>query len=151
MKLMRLYLDVCCFNRPFDDQAQTRIRLETESKLVLQDLVRTGKHALVWSYIMDFEVANNPFEERIRHILEWRKLASEVIHECDAVLEVAKCLVSDGVSAYDALHVGCAVAGRCDVFVSTDDRLLRKVERTGLIEARTPGPALAFAEKWYEN
>ena len=78
---MRLYLDVCCFNRPFDDQAQTRIRLETESKLVLQDLVRTGRHALVWSYIMDFEVANNPFEERIRHILEWRKLASEVIHE----------------------------------------------------------------------
>ncbi|WP_345792957.1 PIN domain protein [Thauera sp. JM12B12] len=148
---MRLYLDVCCFNRPFDDQAQTRIRLETESKLVLQDLVRAGKHALVWSYIMDFEVANNPFEERIRHILEWRTLAAEVIHESGEVLEVAQRLVADGASAYDALHVGCAVAGKCDVFVSTDDRLLRKVERTRLLEALTPGPALAFVEKWYEN
>ncbi|WP_418648223.1 hypothetical protein ACNQFN_05640 [Thauera butanivorans] len=33
---MKIYLDVCCSNRPFDDQSQTRIRLETEAKLVLQ-------------------------------------------------------------------------------------------------------------------
>jgi predicted nucleic acid-binding protein len=107
---------------------------------VLQDEFRLG-----------FEVSNNPFEERINHILEWRTLASSVIHESDAVLEIAERLGSDGASAYDALHVGCAVAAGCDVFVSTDDRLLRKIERAGLIRGLTPGPALAFVEKWYEN
>lgn len=30
---LRLYLDLCCFNRPYDDQSQTRIRLETEVNL----------------------------------------------------------------------------------------------------------------------
>ncbi len=32
---MRLYLDLCCFNRPYDDQTQTRIRLETEAKILI--------------------------------------------------------------------------------------------------------------------
>jgi len=25
---MKIYLDVCCLNRPFDDQVQDRVRLE---------------------------------------------------------------------------------------------------------------------------
>ena len=28
---MRVYLDNCCYNRPFDEQSQLRIRLETEA------------------------------------------------------------------------------------------------------------------------
>ena len=39
--MIRLYLDLCCFNRPFDDQSQTRVRLETEAKLALQEHVRS--------------------------------------------------------------------------------------------------------------
>lgn len=37
---MRLYLDLCCFNRPYDDQTQTRIRLETEAKILIQENVK---------------------------------------------------------------------------------------------------------------
>jgi predicted nucleic acid-binding protein len=33
---MRLYLDNCCFNRPFDNQEQLKIKLETEAKLFIQ-------------------------------------------------------------------------------------------------------------------
>lgn len=29
---MRVYLDNCCFNRPFDDQRQVRVRLGAEAK-----------------------------------------------------------------------------------------------------------------------
>jgi len=46
---MRIYLDNCCFNRPFDDQAQVRVLLETEAKLVVQDRIRSGNIQLVWS------------------------------------------------------------------------------------------------------
>lgn len=28
---MRVYLDNCCYNRPYDDQSQMRIHLETDS------------------------------------------------------------------------------------------------------------------------
>jgi len=60
---MRLYLDLCCFNRPFDDQSQTRVRVETDAKLELQAHVSTGKVELIWSYVLDYENAQHPFFE----------------------------------------------------------------------------------------
>ena len=39
---MRVYLDNCCYNRPFDDQTQPSVRLETEAKLLVQSLMRSG-------------------------------------------------------------------------------------------------------------
>jgi len=32
---MRIYMDVCCLTRPFDDQSQERIKLESESVLMI--------------------------------------------------------------------------------------------------------------------
>ena len=61
---MRVYLDNCCFNRPFDDQRQTRVRLEAEAKLCIQEHIREGTLELAWSYILDFENTANPFKER---------------------------------------------------------------------------------------
>jgi hypothetical protein len=40
---MRLYLDNCCFNRPFDDQTQRKIALESEAKLYVQDEIKILK------------------------------------------------------------------------------------------------------------
>jgi len=37
---MRIYLDNCCYNRPFDDQNQLSVRLETEAKLAIQYMMR---------------------------------------------------------------------------------------------------------------
>jgi hypothetical protein len=51
---MRIYMDNCCFNRPFDSQSQVRIRLETEAKLRIQERIAMGEIELVWSYILDF-------------------------------------------------------------------------------------------------
>jgi hypothetical protein len=32
---MRIYVDMCCLKRPFDDQSQPRIRLDSEAVLAL--------------------------------------------------------------------------------------------------------------------
>lgn len=39
---MRIYLDNCCFNRPYDDQSQFKIRIESEAKLAIQEKVKMG-------------------------------------------------------------------------------------------------------------
>lgn len=65
---MRIYLDNCCFNRPFDDQSQIRIMLEAEAKLRIQDDILGKKFELVWSYILEAENTANPFEERRKAI-----------------------------------------------------------------------------------
>jgi hypothetical protein len=50
--VMRLYLDNCAFNRPFDDQGHIRVRLEAEAKLYIQERIQEGKAELAWSYIL---------------------------------------------------------------------------------------------------
>lgn len=50
---MLIYLDNCSFNRPFDDQSQIRIRIETEAKLYIQENIVSGKLQLCWSYILE--------------------------------------------------------------------------------------------------
>jgi len=72
---MKIYLDNCCFNRPFDDQSRLRIKLESEAKLKIQEDIRAGIFGLVWSYILDYENSRNPFYERREQISKWRNYA----------------------------------------------------------------------------
>ena len=46
---MRIYLDVCCLNRPFDDQRQDRIHLESEAVLTILKHIESGKWKLISS------------------------------------------------------------------------------------------------------
>ena len=46
---MRIYLDNCCYNRPFDNQGDLRVRLETVAKLAVQFMMATGVVEYVWS------------------------------------------------------------------------------------------------------
>ncbi|MDF1554517.1 MAG: hypothetical protein P1P84_15710 [Deferrisomatales bacterium] len=88
---MNIYLDNCCFNRPFDDPSQIRIRLEAEAKLYLQRLVTEGRLDLVWSYVLAYENRANPFEERRRVIETWEKRAVADQEETPQVVALAGC------------------------------------------------------------
>lgn len=61
---MRIYLDVCCFNRPFDDQTQDRIHLESETVRAILNRCQSGEWKLVGSEIVDFEISKIPDDDR---------------------------------------------------------------------------------------
>lgn len=126
------------FNRPFDNQTSLRVRLETEAKLYVQEKIKLGDLALVWSYILDFENSQNPFEERKQAITKWQNLASLDIDETVTLLVNAQFFVSSGVKPKDALHVACAIEGQADYFLSTDDKLLKKLVTLNRITAMNP-------------
>ena len=148
---MLIYLDMCCFNRPFDDQSQTRIRFETEAKLELQERVRNKELRLVWSYVLDYENSYNPFAERLASILIWRSLAEVRIRETEAILDRGRSLMQLGIKPFDALHVACAINANADLFITTDDALLRKLRGYPDMKALPPGDALSQVGHWYEN
>ena len=148
---MKIYLDMCCFNRPYDDQTQSRIRIETEAKIVIQQKLKDREHELLWSSILDFECSNNPFQEHQIAILNWRTIASTVIMIDDSIIARATNLMKMGVGKYDAFHVACSIAGGAELFVTTDDRLLKYLRVVDDTLALLPQNALAYIEKWYEN
>ena len=59
---VRIYLDNCCYNRPYDDQSQTRINEEAKAKLFVQEQIREGAFELVTSYMLLYENSRNRFE-----------------------------------------------------------------------------------------
>lgn len=69
--ILKIYLDSCCYDRPYDDQTQLRISLKTEAKLYIQDLVKRKKVNLVTSYVFWYENSQNPSEIRKMSINEF--------------------------------------------------------------------------------
>jgi hypothetical protein len=123
---MLIYLDNCCFNRPFDDQRSWRVRLEAEAKLRIQELMRQGEIAFAWSFMLDFENLANPFRDRREMIVGWKAAASLDLRWAESVVEKAKEFAGRGLGSADALHLACAIAAGCSHFLTTDRRILSK-------------------------
>ena len=68
---MRIYLDMCCYNRPYDDQDQMSVALESQAKLHIQNEIQAGKYDLIGSYVLDYEVSRNPFDMRRNAIISF--------------------------------------------------------------------------------
>jgi predicted nucleic acid-binding protein len=145
---MKIYLDNCCFNRPFDDQSQIRIKLEAEAKLKIQSDIQDSKFELVWSYILEAENMENPFEERKRPILEWKRHSIVIIKEKGTILEEARKLNQIGLSSKDALHIACAISAGCKYFITTDDRIINKQI---LIEELILTDPIGFIKEVYDD
>ena len=122
----KVYLDMCCFNRPYDDQTQPRIQFEAAAKLMIQALIVDDQINLVWSYVLDFENSKNPFPEKREAILAFKGFAHEIVVPGQEIEKVARGLQSKGLKAYDSLHVACAIFAGCDYFLTVDDRVLNR-------------------------
>lgn len=123
---MLVYLDICCFNRPFDDQSQLRVRLESEAKLSIQEQIRAGAIDLAWSYMIDFENSANPYQERRDTIAKWRNLATKDIDASPEIIASSETMNRMGFSKKDSIHLACAIAMGCDRFLTTDDGVLKR-------------------------
>lgn len=126
MSMMLIYLDNCCFNRPFDAQQQMRVRQETDAKLFIQEQIHSGAIGLCWSYMLDFENSQNPYEDRRVAIAKWKIRATTYCPGSEAIRKLANDFVGLGLAPKDALHVACASISRCEYFITTDLKLLKK-------------------------
>ena len=136
---MKIYLDNCCFNRPYDEQLYETIRLESEAKLFVQEKILNGSISLVWSFILDFENNANPYDNQKESIAEWKQISCENVTAEMAVLERARDVATIyRVKPKDAIHIASAIFAHCDYFLTTDRQLLKKI--FSLKEIRTINP-----------
>jgi predicted nucleic acid-binding protein len=124
-----VYLDNCCYNRPFDDQNQLRIELETKAKLHIQKQVVDGALSLTISFMSVTENNDNPFEDKRIPISEFFSNATSLVEPSDTITQTAKELVTHGLKPKDAIHAACAIESGCDYFLTTDDKLARFKDR----------------------
>jgi predicted nucleic acid-binding protein len=120
-----IYLDNCCFNRPYDDQAQPKVAIETLAKLYIQELVLKHELDIVWSYILKFENSRNIFEAKREAIAQWEKISIRFVEKSETITAMAREIAASGVKPADSLHIACAIAAQCDYMITVDNRILK--------------------------
>ena len=144
---LRIYLDTCCLSRFFDDQAQTRIRQETEVIRWIISHFRAGR----WDWIssdalMDEVERNRDLDQRLQ-IISWLAEAHQTV--AVGVNEIARGKQLEVLSfeELDALHLACSESGSVDIFLTTDDGLLGKAKRdSSRIHVHVENPCTWFQE-----
>jgi predicted nucleic acid-binding protein len=136
-----IYLDVCCFNRPFDDQRQERIRLEAEAVLLVLERCQNGVWHLLGSEAIAAEIGQIRDPDRLAQVRSLANAASQQVFVDASVERQVKGWVGQGFGVFDAFHLACAEAGNASVLLTTDDRFLRRAGRLGdMLKVRVANP-----------
>lgn len=133
---MKIYLDVCCLCRPFDNHRDTRIRLETEAVLAILKRCSADWDLITSSAVL-YEIGLISDPQRKANALRLTDRAAEVIRVDDDLLARAETLEASGIMGMDAVHIACAEKAR-SVFLTTDDDLVR------IMKKNTPGITISF-------
>jgi predicted nucleic acid-binding protein len=123
---MTVYLDTCSIQRPFDDQSQLRVAMESEAVLRAIQLVEQGDLDLLASETLRIETEQNPHSRRRRFAVGVLGLATRFVETDSQIESRARQYEEIGLRPFDALHLSSAVEAGADIFCTTDDQLLRR-------------------------
>ena len=131
---MRIYLDNCCYNRPFDNQNQQRVKEETEVIFSIINSTRNGENIILGSDTLILEMAQIKDAKKQRDVLTlYSKTATETIEMSEKIETLADDIMSQSsIHRMDALHLASAIIGCADIFLTVDDKLIRACEKLPL-------------------
>jgi hypothetical protein len=127
-KKKRIYIDMCALNRPFDELIDFRAKMEAQAVIFLIHGIIDGTYILCNSDIIEYEWSQMPMVEKKFLVKKIMYLAKEKITLNEEVTKLAKEFEISGMKAYDALHLASSILGRCDCFISTDDKFVKKAK-----------------------
>jgi len=122
--LMKIYLDNCCYGRPYDDQTQAEIRAETNA---IENIIRLAQwhcHVIFSSAALDNEInaikVNTP--DKHTDILEFYKRVStdRAILKKPILEHYAPLAQQAGIRKKDAIHLCFAISAGANYLVTTD-------------------------------
>ncbi len=121
-----LYVDTSAYNRPFDDQSRPKVFLETQSVIIILQMIQAGVVQVVRSSVLDYENSRNPDPVRRQAMSRYLDLASVKQDVNEMICQRAVVLEQDGIKALDALHIASAEAANSEYFITCDQRLINR-------------------------
>jgi predicted nucleic acid-binding protein len=125
---MRIYLDTSVYNRPYNDQTQAKIYLETQAVLIILNLIETQQIESVNSSVLEYENQKNPVLIIQTAIKKYLTKASLFQPLNETIRQRAKQLETEGIKPIDALHVASFESSKSNYFITCDKRLLNRCE-----------------------
>ena len=125
----KIYLDTCCLSRLFDPPIQERIQQEAEAIYKILTYCFSGHWHWVASDVLSDEVDQSSNLGMRFQIKNWITFAHQTVSVGSSESERGRQLEVIGFKRRDALHLACAETAEANIFLTTDDRLLRRAKR----------------------
>ena len=152
--MLIVYLDNCCYNRPFDDRSNIRNYLEREAVLIIMQMAYEGNIKIVGSEVLQKEmslISNNEKRRDVESI--YNELTSAVIMLNGWIIRRAEeIMAQSSIKSFDSLHLASAET-EADVLLTTDTTFMKAANRLNTkIRVRNPiNFLLEVSENEYGN
>lgn len=130
---MMIYLDNCCYNRPFDDQTKERIHLESEAILTILQRGQDGIYKIVGSSILELEIERIHDTIRKQRVKELYQVVGVSVGYTENIkMRAQEIMNMSKIRTFDSLHIAAAENAKADIMLTTDDKLEKMAERLEL-------------------
>lgn len=133
-----VYFDTCAIQRPLDDRAQFRIRVEADAVTAVLAAVEAGAVQILTSSALRAESSRTRDRSRFEFARDVLELAVRDVPTSEPIRH----LTADyqGMTPFDALHLASAVIAGADFFCTADDRFLRRAREANTQTTRVVDP-----------
>jgi predicted nucleic acid-binding protein len=122
---IKVYLDVCCLCRPFDESQDNRITLKADAVLAILDKCKE-RWVLVTIEVISHELnAITSFDKREK-AFSFLSIPHEHVTLTQDIIRTAELFWQNVIDTYDALHYACALSAGAP-FITVDDLLIKKL------------------------
>ena len=131
--MLKLYIDNCCYNRPFDDLRQEKNNLEAQAIKLIVDKYWKDEFEIYTSDALVIEM--NSIKDQIKKakVLEvYNKLNLINIPFSNNIIKRASELRQYNIKNMDSLHIAYAESSNIDYFITTDKLLINASSRANL-------------------
>lgn len=131
--MIKLYLDNCCYSRPFDDLTQEKNNLEAQAIKVIIDKYSKNEFEIYTSEVLTLEMNNIKDQIKRAKVLEvYNKLNLTNIPFSDKIIKRANEIKQYNIKNMDSLHIAYAEIFNIDYFITTDRLLINASNRADL-------------------
>lgn len=131
--MLKLYLDNCCYNRPFDDLTQEKVNLEASAIETIFRKHINKEIEIYKSMAIDFEISKINYENKRRQVEDlYDAIESIEIAYSEEIKQRAVELRKYNIKDMDSLHLAFAESEDVDYFITTDRLLINASKRADL-------------------
>ena len=128
LQSLKVYLDTCCYSRPYDDKRQSQIFREISAIETILDYLQIRQWHWITSEVIVFEVNRNPNLTQREDIKKLLRNAHQYVLVGIREELRSEQLESFGFKPLDVLHIACAENANADILLTTDRRMLRRAK-----------------------
>jgi predicted nucleic acid-binding protein len=131
---MKLYLDSCCYNRPYDDQTQEKIHMEGEAILAIISKCKQTDDEIVGSSALDLEIDQNSDiekKEKVKYFYE-QTVTSKTEYSASIFKRVQELSEQTNIRTLDRFHLSFAENSNVDILLTTDTKFEKASSKLNL-------------------